>query len=168
MDTVTVTRASRAILILMRFSIRWLLLVVAYVSLASAAIATQSYRLADLVWALTLIVISYVGLLAFVATGKRQVVALGFVVVAFIHIVGLLVLPSQMPVIQLFDFIGYDVEASGWVSEPDRPVAGAQRFFVTTGRIMPIVYTANAIGTLASGLVGCLLGSLAFKHGRQE
>jgi hypothetical protein len=95
-------------------------------------------------------------------------VALGFVSLATAYVVGMYLLPNQVPAVRVFEFIGYDVERSGYVSEPDRPVTGARRFFVVSGPINPIVRTANAIGALASGLAGCFLGALAYRQGGRE
>jgi hypothetical protein len=152
----------------MRYSIRWLLALFAYVSLASAAIATRSNRLADVVWLVSLCAIGYAALLAFAGNGQQRFMALGFFVFAVAYIAGLFMLPHRVPAMHVFTFLGYDVEPSGYVSVPNSPVTGARRFFIATGYITPIVRTANAIGTLASGVVGCLLGALAYKHGSRE
>jgi hypothetical protein len=105
--------------------------------------------------------------MAFVARGKPQVMALGFVVLATAHIVGVYFLPREVPAMHLFSIAGFSVGAEGDIYEPDPRFisSGAMR---TAMHMRPITRTANAIGTLVSGLVGCALGALAFKHGSRE
>ena len=150
----------RGILHPMRYSTRWLLAVVAYVSLASAAIGTRSGILVDLLWAVSLLSLCYAALLAIAARGRRQVMALGFVALAVAYIAGLYLLPNRVPAMQVFAAAGYSVWSDGDIYEADQRFAsqGAMR---KATHMIPLIRTANAIGTLVSGLIGCLIGAMA-------
>jgi hypothetical protein len=150
----------------MRYSIRWLLAFFAYVSLASAAFATRSIRLADVVWLVSVCTIGYAALLALAARGQRRFMALGFVTFAVGYVVAWYVYPSGVPAMQIFSAAGYSV-IDGDIYEPD-PQSGRGGGMRYVLHMRPIIRTANAIGTLASGVVGCFLGALAYKHACRE
>jgi hypothetical protein len=144
----------------MRFSLRWLMTATAYVALIIAAIAGQSYVLADVAWAISLLALCLAILIVCFARKQRQVLATGFVLLASVHIVGQFLVPSRLPAMRLLSAVGYNVASSGDIYEPDPANPGAYRGVVW---IVPAIRTANAVGVLAAGLVGCLIGHLAYR-----
>ena len=79
----------------MRFTLRFLLLATAYVSLVAAAVGTLSPVLADCLWAAMLIAGCYALVLAFVATGRRCAMAIGFVALAVVYVAWFYLLPAR-------------------------------------------------------------------------
>jgi hypothetical protein len=144
----------------MRFSIRWLLAGVAYVALVTAAVAAGSSVLVDVVWGVTLVAVCYAVVVACVGRGRRQAIAIGFVIMAMLHILGMYLLPSRVPAMRLISAIGYSV-FDGEAYEPDPASPGAYR---AVPGLRTATRTANAVATLAVGLVGCLVGGLAYRN----
>jgi hypothetical protein len=145
----------------MRFSIRWMLALVAYVALVTTAIATGSYLLADVVWGLTLVAVCYAMVVAWVDRGRRQAMAVGFVIMAALHVAGLYVVPNRVPAARAFVATGYylsDSDGEVYVYEMTRP---------GTYQIAPggqsTLRVANAIVTLVAGVVGCFVGRAAYR-----
>jgi hypothetical protein len=64
----------------MRFSLKWILVGVAYFALAAAAVSQPWWVYADVLWAVSLLAMAYATLLTAFARGRRQVAAAGFVV----------------------------------------------------------------------------------------
>lgn len=63
----------------MRFSLKWILVAVAYVAVAAAAFSQTTWVYADLLWAASLLAVVYAALIAAFARGRRQMTAAGFV-----------------------------------------------------------------------------------------
>jgi hypothetical protein len=145
----------------MRFSLRWLMVSMAYVAVATTAIATGSDLLADLISALSLLAVSYAIVVACIATRQRQAIAVGFLTLAIAHLVGLYLIPDRVPAMRLLNSAGYMVSSKGDIYEHDPTRPGAVR---TIQGMTAVVRTANAIGTLATGLIGCLIGGLAYRQ----
>jgi hypothetical protein len=131
------------------------------VALTTAAIATGSYLLADVAWALSWLALCYAVVVACIARQQRQAIALGFITLFTANLVGLYLVPNRAPVMRLFTAAGYLVGSSGDIYEPDPASAGS---FRSAQGMEPTIRTANAIGSLAVGLVGCLVGRLAYRH----
>src|SRR5262245_24174438 len=64
----------------MRFSLKWILVGVAYVAVAAAAFSQTTWVYADVLWAASLLAVVYAALIAAFARGRRQAAAVGFVV----------------------------------------------------------------------------------------
>jgi hypothetical protein len=63
----------------MRFSLKWILLGMAYMAVAAAAFTQTTWVYADLLWAASLLAVVYAALVAAFARGRRQMAAAGFV-----------------------------------------------------------------------------------------
>src|SRR5262245_11032934 len=112
----------------MRFSIRWLLLIMAYVALLAATVGTQNRFLVDLVWMLTLLAFCYMVVAALLQRGKRQAMAIGFVVLAATHVVCLYLVPFTTPAVRFYQALGYTVDmSSNQIYEPTDSNAGVMR-----------------------------------------
>src|SRR5690349_5727931 len=96
----------------MRFSLRWLLVIMAYVALLAATVGTQSRFLVDLVWIVTLVAFCYMVVAACVERGKRQAMAIGFVVLAATHVICLYLVPIETPAVRFYQALGYTVDPS--------------------------------------------------------
>ena len=154
---------------LVRFSIKWLLGIAAYVALGAAAIGSDSALLADATWAATFLAFTYAVVVACVATNRRRAVAMGFAIVAAANFACLYVAPDRLPAARVLPAFGYLLTADGiLVVESDRPsgsAGGRLRSFrgATSGK--QVFRTANALGTMLAGLVGCAIGAIAYKEG---
>jgi hypothetical protein len=122
----------------MRFSLRWLFAATAYIALVAAAFGTGKAWLVDVVWS----------------------VAIGFVVFTTAYLIGWQFSPNQVPVTLGFRAAGYVIGSNGDVYERDPANPGAYRTAVNAASAVGI---ANAVGTLAAGLIGCLVGRLAYR-----
>jgi hypothetical protein len=152
----------------MRFSIRSLFAATAYLALATAAIATGSELLADLIWAISILTICFAFVLACIARKQKQAIALGFALLASAHVVGLYWFPARLPSMRLFSALGYIVYDTGEVFEIDPTTPPARGAYREVKGIEPAIQTANAIGALAAGLIGCLIGQLAYRYGSSD
>ena len=147
----------------MQFSLRLVLLLTAYVALVVAAFASGSIWTADLVWVATVLAIAYTSVVAFVSRGKRQAMALGFVILSLACITSLRLEPSRTLAVQAFSMTGYQLTTKGQV-------------YVDTGQgtvrlVQSLSAGARALdaaSTLAAGFIGCGLGALAYRQGGVE
>ena len=64
----------------MRFSLKWILVGVAYFALAAAAVSQPWWVYADVLWTVSLLAVAYAALLTAFARGRRRAAAAGFVV----------------------------------------------------------------------------------------
>jgi hypothetical protein len=148
----------------MQFSIKWLLAAFVYVALAAAALATSRQLIADLVWAVTGLAFGYAVVVSIIACGKRQAVALGFVVTSALYVFALMMAPGSASSHRAFVAVGYVLGSDGTLYEYDvaAPAGGGLR---TLGDFTPAIRASNAVATMAAGLIGCCLGAMAFRHG---
>jgi hypothetical protein len=155
----------------MRFSTRWLLIVMAYVALLAATVGTQSRFLVDSVWAVTLLAFCYAVVVAFIVRGKRQAMAIGFVALAATHVICLYLVPIETPAIRFYQALGYTVDPSiNLIYEPTDSTLGATSGRITRGSSryhivnrLPDLRTSSGVVTLFAGFVGCWIGALAYK-----
>jgi hypothetical protein len=150
----------------MQFSIRWMLAGTAFVALVTAAIATQSYLLVDLVWAVVLLAVVYAIVLAWNPIKTRQAIAIGFVTVAIMHAACLYFLPSHAPTTHALKSAGY-ILSKGQIYEFASTPSG-QTNWVPASKIQVAVSAANAVVTLVAGLAGGLVRAAAYAHARRE
>jgi hypothetical protein len=153
----------------MQYSLRWLLVAMAYVALVAGAIVSRNYFMSDAVWAVTFAVICYSIVTAVMAQGRRRAMALGFAILAAGNVACLYTAQSRLPANRLFRQLDYLVSddslyvrvaaETGIFSERS---ATMRRTRIGNGEV--IVRTTNAAGTMLAGLVGCLIGALAYRH----
>ncbi len=158
----------------MRFSLKWLLAGTVYVAIAAAAFARPHWAYAEALWALTFLAVVYALIVAISGRGQRQVVAIGFAVAsllltgyvlfgssnskAFSRVVELLSPPEPAPFSVVNGRIPvYSLPSGRMTTTPPNVVAASS-----------VLRSANAVGTMAAGLVGAVLGALAYQRGRVE
>jgi hypothetical protein len=90
----------------MRFSLKWILAGVAYVAVAAAAFSQQTWVYADVLWAIGLLAVLYGALLAFLARGRRQAAAIGFVVGSLAFAACVFAGSSSVPTLRLLTAAG--------------------------------------------------------------
>ena len=123
----------------MQFSIRLALLAIAYVALASAAFASSSAILPQIMWGVSIVALCYGVLAAFVGNGEKRAMAAGFAI-SWAAYYWLYLAPGHLPARSIgIDQIGI------WSTQ---------------------YVTINAIATVAAGLIGCGLGVLAYRRSR--
>ena len=144
----------------MRFSLRWLLIGTAYFALVAAASVAGKAWLIDVVWSVAVLALCYAIVVTLISTGRRRAIAVGFVVFATAYLVGWLFFSDRVPVMIGLRAAGYFVGSNGDVYEPDPANPGAYRTSVIAGSAVQV---ANAVGMLAAGIVGCLVGRLAYR-----
>jgi len=93
----------------MRFSLKWILISMAYAALSAAALTQDGWAYADALWAITLIAVAYSLLVAIVATGKQRSTALGFALFAIVFLTCTVVTPESVPSQRLLVAAGVDV-----------------------------------------------------------
>jgi hypothetical protein len=156
----------------MRFSIRWMLLGMAYVALVATAVSTHIAFLEDSVWIVTWLVLAYAAVVAVIDIGKRRAMAVGFVTLAAIHVACLNLAPRNAPVRWVREVTEYVVET---ISGKNRYQPGGR---YATPSTTPTVITSftrpsarssnpdpmNGVVTLAAGLIGCWIGLIAWKQ----
>jgi hypothetical protein len=155
----------------MRFSLKWLLGVTAYVALVAGAIGSGKGVFADGVWGISFLLLTYAAVTACNPHSERQAAAIGFTIVAAAHVVGMWLIPDRLPASHFFSALGYGVTPNGEVFVAVfQPIANQPG--QVTYRHMPagwvMVRTANAVGTMLAGLVGCAIGALAYRNSRRE
>src|SRR5688572_14466660 len=154
----------------MRYSLKWLLLAMAYVAIVAAAIGSRTDVLADAVWALSLMAICYAVVLACVSKNQRRAMAIGFALLASVNVMCTFSVPTRLPIMRLLNVVGYgadDGSLYGVREQPDPHVPG---------RVIRVRHlhnkawfvTANAVGTMLAGLVGCGIGALAYLHSHHD
>jgi hypothetical protein len=157
----------------MRFSLRWLLFATAFVALVAGAIVSRSTFMADIVWLLTFTTFCYAVVTACFGKGTRRAMALGFALFAAGHFGSLFALESRIPTSRLFRLAGYRV-SDEMLYSPEfvetRTIDGKSTPHSRRQRIesgTAVVRTANAVVTLAAGLIGCGIGALAYRHSHE-
>jgi hypothetical protein len=145
----------------MRFSLRWLLAATAYGAVAITAIASKSNVLADIVWGASWLALSFAVVVACLGRQRQQAAALGFLTLAAAHVAGLYLIPDRTPAMRLFSAAGYIVTSEGEVYEPNPGFPG--QVYSPVG-LRAKVSTVNAVGTLVIGLIGCLVGRIAYAY----
>jgi hypothetical protein len=149
----------------MRFSIRLLLAVMAYVALVCAAVVTQKRFLEDLIWAVPLMIGCYAIVVACIDRGKRQAMAIGYVAIVAAHTAIMYLAPYRVPAIRVYEAAGYETASDENIvyERIEDPVTKSPKLRMASARI-PTIRTSNGVFTLIAGLVGCWIGALALKH----
>ena len=93
----------------MRFSLKWILISMAYAALSAAALTQDGWAYADALWAITLIAVAYSVLVAIIASSKQRATAVGFAVFAIVFLVCVVVTPESVPSQRLLVAAGVEV-----------------------------------------------------------
>jgi hypothetical protein len=153
----------------MRYSIKWLLVVMAYIALIVAAITSLNRTLASIAWLLSYCTICYALVVSFIAGDQRRAMAIGFVVLAVGHILCIYLAPRELPALRMLSTLGYGIgdDYASLYAPNTLTTAGPNRG-VPARRKIPNSYTAvrtlNAVGTILAGLLGAGIGALAYKY----
>ena len=137
----------------MRFSLKWLLAGTVYVAIAAAAFARPHWAYVQLLRGVTFFAIVYALIVAIFGRGHRQVAAAGFVIATSLLLLYAHVYPVSMPTPRVYDAL---VTPSA-ITTPGGETKLNQR-----------VDVFEAVGTMAAGLVGAVLGAVAYRRGRVE
>ena len=141
--------------------------VTAYVALLAAAVGTRALIFMDLVWCVTLLAVCYAIIVGCIERGRRQAMAIGFVVLACAHMLVSRLHPESTPATWVYNGFGYYAD-TGVVYERTDMGGGGNRYVSPRWRqvngFVPHPRVANAVVTLAAGLIGCWIGALAYKH----
>ena len=144
----------------MRYSMKWILAAMVYVSLAAAALSQPSWVYADLLWLATFVAIIYAGLLIYAARESHRLRAIGFVLGALGYLAVLHFDPGPSPTFRLLFILRPVLNVGDLPRVPNVPPVvrnlNAER------------RAAHAVATMGLGLVGCLLGSLAYNRARRD
>ena len=185
-------------LAVMRYSMKWILAAMVYVAIAAAAFSQESWVYADLLWLVTFVAFGYAFLRGCTGIGAQRWRATGFVFLSLCYVVCLHFSPESVPTGRLLVSVFESPIApppavysapvvsspqviyqsapggmvairqpqippgTGWRPNPARTVGVADYHTAFMAR------AANAIATMFSGLVGCLLGSLAYNRARRD
>ena len=153
----------------MRFSMRWMFAVTAYVALLAAAVGVRNQVLVDVVWGVTIIAIGYALVVAVVDRGKRQAMGVGFVALAAAHVICMYLAPTSLPAVRLLEAAGYGVNVGAgttfWVelSAPNQLTRGSGAV-LPASRLVPDFRMMNGVVTLVAGMVGYAVGTLAIEE----
>ena len=158
----------------MRFSLGMLLAAMAYVALVICSIVSANSALASIAWTVTAITFCYAAVTLCFARGKRQAIALGFVLLTSAYVAVHCFFVSRTPAAQLLAILGYGVLRDGTLYalkappiieiislsnvQGDRSLAGGRW----------VLSAANAAGTMLAGMIGCGIGAMAFRHSHES
>jgi hypothetical protein len=171
----------------MRFSLKWLLVGTAYAAVAAAAFGTGIWYYADALWAISFLAVVYAATLAILIRGRAQFAAVAFTLASVFYVVQVAYASDSVPTTRLLEALGFGPQATiSWQTYPptpsatriQTPVAG-RRLYSTLGSPSSLyqglfavfdtyVRAANAVATLAFGLMGSLVGLLAYRAARRE
>jgi hypothetical protein len=176
-----------------RFSLKWILAGMAYAAIAAAAFARGEWWYADALCVLTLLAFVYAVLVTAFARGRRQIAAAGFVVGCVCLVLGIVFGGNCVPTerwliasgvgqkaptttsleaanveVQLLT-VRFQQARSTW----DQVLAAKSRqqeLQLQAVSIALAVYrrAANAVATLGFGLMGSLMGLMAFRAARRD
>jgi hypothetical protein len=158
----------------MRFSLKWLLAVMAYVALAVVALDSQQPYLGYALWLATLGTIVYALTLAFLADGARKGMAIGFVASAICYALGMQLAGVYMPSLHVaHDVFGTSkvqpVKRSSFIlrtGDPnfERRREESERLSLIREWHNSTGAAAHATGVMLAGMIGAALGALAARH----
>jgi hypothetical protein len=180
----------------MQFSMKWVLLGMAYVAVAAAAFSQGHWVYADLLWGATFLAVCFAMLIIGMSTGVRRAAAAGFALLALAFALCLQVAPGAVPTKRILSaVVGQEFpvyypppmpvpataatpvlpQATEQIdtyidSQVASPVAMAPMTAYAAPRLLieqPFsskLRTANAVGAMLFGLIGGLLGAMAFRR----
>ena len=150
----------------MRYSMKWILAAMVYVAIAAAAFSQPGWVYADLLWLATFLAFSYAIIVAWLIPGAARARAGGFVIVAACFVTCLHLSPVDVPARRILAAIHSVFPADPASREPSTVsewMAASSRVSRSTQ-----IRSADTVATMLSGLVGCLLGSLAYNRARRD
>jgi hypothetical protein len=168
----------------LNFSLKWLLLGVAYAAIALTAFIQSSWLMVELLWAVAILIFNCTFLaLVMSRCGSRS--ALGFTTFFATYVGCMLIAPGHIPSRRVLTLVGYDEAASSEEAESYRGLIrglqadhrrnqpankarydALQHSYETALNVTPEVHAANAVGTMLAGLAGSLLA--VFMHAKQR
>jgi hypothetical protein len=148
-----------------RFSLKWILAGMVYVAIAAAAFGTGKWYFGDALWALTLLVVVY-AILGVVISRGRRLGALGFVVGAAVFGLCLTYGSDSVPTVRLLVAAGIEPTLPPVELPYSRPIMPGVAVAPAPIRVIDFpayLRAANAVATMAFGLMGSLVGLMAFR-----
>ena len=168
----------------MRYSMKWILAAMVYVAIAAAAFSQESWVYADLLWLATFIAVCNNVMLAIVSRDSQRWRAVGFAVFATCFLTCLHFAPDSVPTPRIVNACFLEKKEApakqmtvaidsgsqyGYaIPIPVSAVPGLPSYSVVPDHIVRCGRAANAVATMLCGLVGCLLGSLAYNRARRD
>ncbi len=153
----------------MRFSLKWLLAGMVYVAIAAAAFsfAEKTWIYCDVLWGLTLLILVYSGVVVLCASGRRRATAAGFLFACILYLGILAVTEGKTTGGMILNAVGVRAELNAapvlMGSYYYRPIPAPPVRGMSQGNFNRLVRAANAVATLAFGLMGSLAGLMAFR-----
>jgi hypothetical protein len=95
----------------MRFSLKWVLVGMAYAAVAAAAFSQTTWVYADVLWTLSLLAVVYAGLIATFARGQRQMAAAGFVAASVVFSLCVFAGSGSVPTLRLLTAAGIGAQS---------------------------------------------------------
>jgi hypothetical protein len=137
----------------MRFSLKWILALMVYVAVAATALGRPGFLYPDIMWCITILANAYAAAVAVSGRGSGRAAASAFLVASILF--ATLVLFS-------IDLPGHNSH-SGFYPLDNIFLALKLEPFSNDGNTILRLRTANAIASLVFGLLGALVGLLAFR-----
>lgn len=146
----------------MRFSLKWLLAVMAYVALVVVAVGSHSLHFAHALWLISFGAIVYAFALATAARGAARTSAIAFLAGSVIYLAVLwTVSDSLLPSHELARFLH---EVSVQRRKANAAVTGVPASQANVLNAYVAGWALNAMSTLLAGLLGAALGALAARR----
>jgi hypothetical protein len=150
-----------------RFSLKWILAGTVYVAIAAAAFsfAEKTWIYCDVLWGLTLLMLAYSGVVVLCASGRQRATAAGFVFASLCILFVLAFGDGKGTAYMVLDAIGIRpgvrrYQAAGF------PMPQVKALSVST--FNRYLRAGNAVATLAFGLMGSIVGLIAFRASAVE
>jgi hypothetical protein len=141
-----------------RFSLKWILAGMVYVAMAAAAYSRHETFFLIVLWLLTLAVVVHAIRAAVIARGRQRMLAASFAIAATVYLGCLaFVDENEMPMTRLL------TAAAGFRQSPPPNDAWPLALYMRD-----LLSIANAVGTLAFGLMGSLVGLMAYRAAGRE
>jgi len=137
----------------MRFSLKWVLAVMLYVAVAAAAIGQPKWLYPDVMWSVTILANAYAAAVAVCGHGARRAAGTAFVVASIVF-AALVLLSVDLP--------GHSSHV-GFYPVDNIFVGCGIDPYVNDGNTILRLRTAYAIASLVFGVLGALVGLVAFR-----
>jgi hypothetical protein len=137
----------------MRFSLKWILAVMVYVAVAAAAFGQPKWLYPDIMWCITILANAFAAAIAVCGRGPRKAAASAFLV-ASITFAALVLFSVDLP--------GHDGHSGFYPVDNIFLTLGIDSAAPTPNTVLRL-RTANAIAPLVFGLLGALVGLIAFR-----
>ena len=137
----------------MRFSLKWILVVMTYVGVAAAALGRPGWLYPDVMWCITLLANAFAAAIAVCGRGPRRAAASAFFV-SSIAFAALVLFSVDLP--------GHDGH-SGFYPVDNIFLALGINWVAYDGNTILRLRTANAIAPLVFGLLGAFVGLIAYR-----